>query len=115
MSSLRERLDAVKRESRRGTSGGKFLFATPSNEGGSDSAAALMHCVTGTELIWVKHPEYICGGRIGSGVKGCLKSIGQCDTEKQMHNGAKASIWVHSKLCKYSNPKIYFKGLLHPN
>ena len=42
-------------------------------------------------------------------------NFGQCDTEKQMHNGAKASIWVHSKLCNYSNPKIYFKGLLHPN
>ena len=42
---------------------------------------AVEPCVPGKELVWVKHPEFLCGGRIGNGVKGCLKSIGGCDVE----------------------------------
>ena len=82
MSSMRKRLEAAKQNSRRaGVSGGKLLFASPGGLGGSVKSAALAPCVTGNELVWVKHPEFLCGGRIGNGGKGCLKSISQCDTE----------------------------------
>jgi hypothetical protein len=83
MSSLRERLDAAKRESRRVNSGGKLLFSTPDGEGGSDTSlsAAVFPCVHGKEIVWVKHPQLLCGGRIGNSSKGCLKSVSECDVE----------------------------------
>ena len=81
MSSMRIRLEAAKQKSRRGASGGKLLFSTPGMVGGSDKSAALAPCVTGNELVWVKHPEFLCGGRIGTSGKGCLKSLNQCDVE----------------------------------
>ena len=82
MSSMRLRLEAAKRDSKRGITGGKSLFSTPSKVGGLGSAAAaLVPCVPGKELVWVKYPEFLCGGRVGSGGNVCLKSIGGCDVE----------------------------------
>ena len=81
MSSMHLRLEAAKRDSKRGISGGKSLFSTPSKVGGGPATAALVPCVPGKELVWVKHPEFLCGGRIGNGAKGCLHSIGGCDVE----------------------------------
>ena len=81
MSSMRKRLEAAKQDSRRGISGGKSLFSTPGMVGGSGKSAALMPCMAGKELVWVKHPDFLCGGRIGNGGKGCLKSLSACDTE----------------------------------
>jgi hypothetical protein len=84
MSSLRERLASAKKNARRAQTAGKYLFTTPeSGSGGSDHSlsAALLPCVEGKELVWVKHPSQLCAGRIGSGGKLCLKSIGDCDIE----------------------------------
>ena len=57
MSSMLKRLEAAKRDSKRGSSGGKSLFSTPSRVGGMNSAA-LVPCIPGKELVWVKHPEF---------------------------------------------------------
>ena len=76
MSSLRERLAAAKSGTKRGPVG-KLLFGTPFEGGGSN----IVPCVTGTELVWVKSPGSLCGGRIGSSTKGCLKSTRECDIE----------------------------------
>jgi hypothetical protein len=76
MSSLRDRLAAAKSGTRRGPVG-KLLFSSPMKGGGS----AVVPCVEGTELVWVKFPQSLCGGRIGTSGKGCLKSIGDCDIE----------------------------------
>ena len=81
MSSMRKRLENAKQNSRRGAAGGKFLFSTPLKVGGMMSSGSLVPCIAGKELVWVKHPEYLCGGRIGIGGKGCLKSLRDCDTE----------------------------------
>ena len=78
---MRKRLEAAKQNSRRGVAGGKFLFSTPVKVGGMISSDSLSPCIAGKELVWVKHPEYLCGGRIGIGGKGCLKSLRDCDTE----------------------------------
>jgi uncharacterized membrane protein YgcG len=76
MSSLRERLAAAKSGTRRSPVG-KLLFASPTEGGGS----GVVPCVEGTELVWVKFPKVLCGGRIGTAGKGCLKSTGECDVE----------------------------------
>ncbi len=79
MSSLRDRLNAVK-ESKKASPLSKSLF--PSVGGLDADGAAILPNLIGKELVWVKSPASICGGRIGSsGCKGCLKSIGECDVE----------------------------------
>jgi hypothetical protein len=66
-------------------SGGKLLFSTPDGEGGGGSdtslSAAVFPCVHGKEIVWVKHPQFLCGSRIGNSSKGCLKSVSECDVE----------------------------------
>ena len=83
MSSLRDRLAAAKQSSRRAGSMGKSLFHTPvGKEGGSGViSSAVVPLVPGKELLWVKLPEFLCGGRVGTGGKTCLRTSSKCDTE----------------------------------
>ena len=62
----------------------------------SAAVAAIVPCIAGKELVLVKHPDHLCGGRIGRNGKVCLKSLGNCDTES--HERSKGELPLESFL-----------------
>jgi hypothetical protein len=111
MSALRQHLDALK--AKHDSTGKSLNYATPNRGGGlSRSGAAIFPnpVQIGKELGWVKEPLRVCLGRIGTtGVKCCLKTIGDCETEShertkcEFPEGVPFLIQLHSPLRGHSN------------